>query len=335
MSEYSRTRDFQRSAVQESLLRDVNDLLAEAERRITQHFARPTKPLIFIVGAPRSGTTLMLQWLAASGRFAYPTNLLARFFKAPYIGIRIQQLLTDATLDYRGELFELTGTAIEWVSDAGKTHGALQPHEFFYFWRRFFPIDQAQKLTAEQLEASDPDGFVQGWGLIEGALGKPVAAKGILLQYDVDLVAEWLPRAVFVYTRRDPFFNVQSLLESRERVFGTREAWFSVRPPEYDWLRNEDPYTQVAGQVLFTNRAIEDALDRLPPNRAVRVDYEDFCRRPRHVWERLGEALAERGFALGKYDGPEAFTCTNDVRLSEEEAALVDRACQDVGSRSA
>lgn len=144
MSEYSRARDFRRSAEQESLLQGVNDLLAEAERRIIEDSAGPTKPLIFIVGAPRSGTTLMLQWLAASGRFAYPTNLLSRFFKAPYIGVRIQQLLTDPSLDYRGELFELTGTTIDWVSNAGKTRGVLQPHEFFYFWRRFFPVDQAQ-----------------------------------------------------------------------------------------------------------------------------------------------------------------------------------------------
>lgn len=333
MSDFARTSDFRRSAEQESLLQCVNDWLAEVEQRIVDDVAKPTLPLIFIVGAPRSGTTLMLQWLAASGTFGYPTNFLSRFFRAPYIGIRIQQLLTDPSLDYRGELFELTGTLVEWVSEAGKTRGALQPHEFFYFWRRFFPIDQAAKLTREQLEASDPEGFVRGWGLIERALRKPLAAKGILLQYDIDLLAEWLPRAVFVYTRRDPFFNAQSLLEARERVFGTWAAWFSVKPPEYDWLRHEDPYTQVAGQVLFTNRAIEAALDRLPSNRCVRVDYEDFCRSPSHVWTRLDEALTELGFPLGQYNGPEAFTCTNEVRSPEEDVALVRRAYRDVARR--
>lgn len=291
MSDYDRTPDYRRSTQQEELLREVNDWLAAAERRLVQHIHKPSKPLIFIVGAPRSGTTLMLQWLAASGVFGYPTNFLSRFFGAPYIGIRIQQLLTDASSDYRGELFELTGTRVEWTSEVGKTRGALQPHEFFYFWRRFFPIDQARKLTREQVAASDPEGFVQGWGVIEHALGKPVAAKGILLQYDIDLLAEWLPQAIFVHTRRDPLFNIQSLLEARERVFGTRTAWFSVRPPEYDWLRHEDPYTQVAGQVLYTNRAIEAALDRLPRTRAVRVDYEDFCRNPRDVWVQLAEAI--------------------------------------------
>ena len=50
---------------------------------------------VFVVGALRSGTTLFTQWLATTGLTAYPTNLLSRFYGAPLVGAKIQQLLTD------------------------------------------------------------------------------------------------------------------------------------------------------------------------------------------------------------------------------------------------
>ncbi|MGH9162818.1 MAG: sulfotransferase, partial [Vicinamibacteraceae bacterium] len=279
-----RTTEFAVHASQEEILRDLNRLLARAEPEPTKgHTPTPQRPMVFIVGAPRSGTTLTLQWLAASGRFAYPSNLLARFFAAPYIGSRIQQLLTDPAMDYHDELRSATREGCEWVSDLGKTRGLLQPHEFSYYWRRFFPIDQARKLTDAELEASDPAGFAAGWASIEAAFDKPVAAKGILLQYNLLNLAEWLPKAIFVHTRREPIHNIQSLLSARQRVYGTPTAWFSVRPPEFEWLQHEDPYTQVAGQVLFTNESITRELAVLPRHRAMQIDYEAFCREPGEV----------------------------------------------------
>lgn len=328
----TRTQAFERNTRQEDLLKEINDFLKVAEQNVLTEGTNPRlqKPIVFIVGAPRSGTTLTLQWLASSGAFAYPTNLLSRFFKAPYIGSRIQQLLTDPAFDYKGEMTGLMEEGKTWFSDAGKTRGALQPHEFFYFWRRFFPIDQAQKLSEEQLRDSDPKGFAKGWGLIERAFGKPVAAKGILLQYDIERLAEWLPTAVFIHTRRDPFFNVQSLLRVRERVMGSKDEWFSVKPPEYDWLRDKDATTQVAGQVLFTNRAIETALNHLPPERVLRIGYETFCENPAETWNALRDRMTSMGLALNEYNGPNSFANTNEISCTEEEAAAIRHALQEL-----
>jgi hypothetical protein len=324
----SRTAAFARLPDQEKILRELNELLGTAEREASHGWPpSPVRPLVLVVGAPRSGTTLMLQWLAASGCFAYPTNLLSRFYGAPYVGARIQQLLTDPVLDYRSELEELhAASRTTWASEVGKTRGILEPHEFFYFWRRFFPVDQAQKLTDDQLARSDPKGFAAGWAALESAFAKPVAAKGILLQYDIHRLAEWLPTAVFVHTRRDPFFNMQSLLGARERVFGDKGEWFSVRPPEYLALQHADPYTQVAGQVLFTNRSIDAELRLLPPQRKLAVDYEAFCGEPAATWAELQRRFSISGSALPAYGGPPAFECTNVVTRPAADADAIRRA---------
>ncbi|MPZ17003.1 MAG: sulfotransferase family protein [Luteitalea sp.] len=332
-----RTTEFAAHSQQEQTLHTLNRLLGHAEMEAVREQARtPQRPTVFIVGAPRSGTTLALQWLAASQRFAYPSNLLARFFGAPYMGSRIQQLLTDPAMDYRDELLAAGREDCEWVSDVGKTRGMLQPHEFSYYWRRFFPIDQARKLTDAELEASDAAGFAAGWASIEAVFDKPVAAKGILLQYNLVQLAEWLPLAIFIHTRREPFHNIRSLLNARERVYGTKTAWFSVRPPEFEWLQHEDPYTQVAGQVLFTNESISQELALLPTQRAIQVDYEAFCQHPGEVWSRLQASFEALGFELrGNYDGPPSFQCTNEALLSREEERRICGAYDRLASRRA
>ena len=61
------------------------------------------KPILFIVGCPRGGTTLLYQYLSYSGLFTYPTNFLSRFYFAPVLGARLQQMLFD--VDFAGEVF--------------------------------------------------------------------------------------------------------------------------------------------------------------------------------------------------------------------------------------
>lgn len=333
MSIPDRTPEFARVAPQEDLLHEVNRYLAAAEStQVSSAHTTPRLPLVFIVGAPRSGTTLMLQWLAASNVFAYPSNLLARFYAAPHIGAKIQQLITDPRFDYHDEL-SASEHAITWSSNVGKTQGMLQPHEFFYFWRRFFAVDQAQKLTPEQLRSADPVGFAAGWAAIEAAFGKPVAAKGILLQYDIERLAAWLPTSVFIHTVRDPAANVESLLRARERVYGSRATWFSVRPPEHDWLQHEDPGTQVAGQVLYTNARISESLRSIPAARGMRVEYQDFCAKPATIWAGLAQALALQGLDIGPYNGLAGFNCSDGVRRDGSKAELIAAALQAVTNR--
>ena len=98
-----RTEKFKRNVDLEALLDELSVLLGPVENKILKHYASPQYPGLLIIGAPRSGTTLMLQWLAQTGKFVYPTNLLSRFYAAPYIGVKIQQLLTDPAYRFRDE----------------------------------------------------------------------------------------------------------------------------------------------------------------------------------------------------------------------------------------
>ena len=48
---------------------------------------------IYIFGLPRSGTTLVYQIFTHCLNVAWPTNLMARFWETPVIGMRISKIL--------------------------------------------------------------------------------------------------------------------------------------------------------------------------------------------------------------------------------------------------
>ena len=315
--ESRRSPAYARNAALENLLRELSDLLAPAEALALARPRRRTWPIVLIIGPPRSGTTLAMQWLAASGAFGYPTNLLSRFYGAPAIGARVQELLTNPRYAFRDELAGLV-REFDFKSDLGKTSGLLAPHEFWHFWRRFLPTVNIEPM-GERLNEVDATWLNDELAAIAEVFGKPLALKGLMLMYDLPAVARLMPDTVFLRLERDPLFNAQSLLEARERFFGTRHEWYSARPPEAAELERGSPIQQVAGQVVYTQRHIDDGLRDIDPQRKLDVSYADLCAKPAEVWAALGQRLATRGLQLPEYNGPRRFESTDSVRLGRTD----------------
>lgn len=327
MSELKRSQRFQRNPKLEELLTELRTILEPAERAYLGECIEPEYPVLFVVGAPRSGTTVTVQWLAGSGLVAYASNLLSRFFASPYIGARIQQLLTDPAYSYGNELAIADASDGSFRSTLGKTEGLLEPNEFWYFWRRFIPNEQPEQISADDEARIDVAGFRRGMGAIQKAFEKPFATKGVILQYNLRKLREIFPRCLFVFMQRNGVYNTQSLLEARLKYYGDTSVWYSARPPGYERLLEEDPYTQVAGQVHLTNQSIRRELADLPAANTLPVMYEQFCENPEGLYVPIVEKLADLGYPTDHpYHGPERFEATNQRRLPPEEFARVEAA---------
>lgn len=314
-----RSARFQRNERLEALLSELNTLLAPAEALACATPHAPRHPLVLVLGCPRSGTTLLMQWLAATGQFAYPTNFLSRFYGAPSVGARIQRMLLDPELQYGDEL---AGPAdrMGFDSELGKTRGPWSPNEFWYFWRRFVPNEYPEHLDEAELAKVDTRGLMAELAALDAAFDRPLAMKGLILQQNAAFLAERLPHAVFLFVRRDPFFTMQSLLEARERFFGDRRRWYSVKPREHPELVSADPFEQVAGQSWHVEQGVASELARVDPDRWIEVRYESFCADPGALHRRLVSLFAERGHGLDPvYRGPERFSEKNRVRLERRE----------------
>jgi hypothetical protein len=321
--EFARRREFQRNEELEKLLAELNSLLEPVEAELLEDYRMPRYPVVFVVGAPRSGSTLLMQWLAHTGRFAYPTNLLSRFYAAPFVGAKIQQLLTAPEYSFRDELFDFVGE-ISFSSSLGKTKGVLAPNEFWYFWRRFIPNTEPRHLDAESLEKIRVKELVAELASIEAAFDKPLALKGMILELNIPFLSSILDQALFLVVKRHPFYTIQSLIESREQYFGDRRAWYSIKPKEYDLLKGLDPFEQVAGQVYFTNHTINEDLHQIDIARWLVVDYERFCSDPMQTFGRILTKFGQQGTHVHwDYTGPEQFHHTNQIRLPEGDCARI------------
>jgi len=312
----------------DAVLAELAEPLAAGEDRLLEQLAEqgratPEGPCVLVVGAPRSGTTLLVQWLGATGLFGVPSNVMARFSASPGLAARVQSVLFDAELRYGDQLDDLAARP-SFESDLGKTRGALAPNEFFFFWRRHLDRSDLAPLGDAVVDGVDWGRVRAELAAIESGLGRPVATKGLMLQYDLPRIAAHLPEALFVFVRREPFFNAQSLLAARERFHGDRAAWYSTRPPGSDALDERTPFEQVAGQVHLDRRAIEAGMAQLAPERAITIDYEDFCADTTGLWS----ALRERCDGLPAASGaPGAFDATNRVRLDDVDAGALREAC--------
>ena len=331
----NREEQFRRNERLESLLSELNNLLTPAEESVLAQYQAPLYPIVIIVGVPRSGTTLLLQWLANTAQFAYPSNLLARFYNAPYIGARIQQLLLDPAYNFRDEFLDVV-ESVSFNSNLGKTQGILAPNEFWYFWRRFFNFNHTQKLDEAQLSLEALQIFKAELAALEAAFNKPLTMKGLIINWHLPLIAQLLPTAIFVHLVREPVFNAQSLLVARRKFYGSAETWYSFKPPEYETLKAHDIYYQVAGQVYYINQAIEQGLTAIPATRKTEITYETFCRQPQILWQNIIALIADQTDKLSlTYRGPDNFACRNKITVSSFEEEKIIQACHHFFSRNA
>lgn len=311
--EEKRVGSFERNQSLEGLLREVNSDLWQVEQKLLSP-KQPDFPIIFIVGPLRSGSTLMMQWLANLGLFSYPTNLLSRFYQAPIMGAKLQLLLADERYNFRDELKEFNGK-VDFISENGKTRGALAPNEFWYFWRRFLPFSDLDYMpTEELLKVSDTRTLIAEFAGMMGVFQKPMAMKAMILNYNIDFLDKLFEKAIFIHTKRDPLTNIASALNARKRQLGSIDKWYSFKIPEYHELKNLNPYEQVAGQVHYNNQAIEKGLAGVAEHKKITVNYEDFCANPRAIFEELKVKL---GIEEQEYYGVDKFNISRKNKPAE------------------
>lgn len=331
-NEPNRQESFTRNMALEGILDELDMLLEPAEYRAMRLAANePNIPLIFIVGPHRSGSTLFLQWLASTGQFAYPTNLLSRFYYAPIIGAKIQQLLTDERYNFRNEIRDFN-QPVDFHSENGKTKGAISPNEFWYFWRRFLPFEDIDYLPDEVLfDEIDIQTMKAEFNGLLDVFQKPFALKAIILNYNIPFLNEIFKKCIFVYTKRDPLTNIESALKARERQLGTVHEWYSFKIPEYYNLKEiSDPVEQTAKQILCINRAVEKGLEKVEEHKKIIVPYEDFCMNPRKYYYEIVDKLSKNGYIIEKeYCSEEKFNISRKNVVNQEIEGAYKKARED------
>lgn len=310
------TPPFSKDPAGEELLELLNAALAPVEESTYLDLGEEY-PTLHVIGVPRSGTTLLHQLVAAGLEVGYVNNLTAAFWLAPVLGLRLARKLGADQLD------------LSFDSAFGRTRGVGEPHEFGYFWNHHLRYPALSAL---------PEGHEQtiDWARLRAVLvnmahwnGGPMAFKPMLLTWHLERMLREMPSTCYVWIKRDLHETALSLLEMRKSLYGSYEAWASLRPNGPEWLADEPPWRQVAGQVVALERTIQDASAALGSENVLCIDYEELCAKPGGVLRKIRRLLGGKGFEPPLRDTvPDRFDPRRRVQLEAEFGPLVDEALE-------
>ncbi|MES9929984.1 MAG: hypothetical protein ABW158_17880, partial [Candidatus Thiodiazotropha sp. 6PDIVS] len=147
---------------------------------------------------------------------------------------------------------------------------------------------------------------------IESAFDRPFALKGIIANWNLDFIDTLFEKVLFVHMRRNPAYQMNSILNARERIRGDRKSWWGFKTPEFEKLEFSTPEEEVAAQIFFTRNAIAKSFSKISSDRWLEVDYEAFCLKPKQIYGELAIRLAEQDYSIpDQYPGPSSFTNSN------------------------
>lgn len=289
-------------------LRVTNETLSELEKRIAPRSNSFDYPPVFIIGAPRSGSTLLYQILVNTFKFGYLTNLHCRFYGAPY-------LLQTSFGRWLPE------SAAPYSSSFGRSVGLMSPSEcgqFWYRWFRHYPQFVPMEDTSIESLRSLRHVLVG----LTSTFGLPMLFKNMLCALRLEPLSALLPEARFVFIRRNPLWTAQSLLLARQQLHGDKGIWWSMEPPDIEFLRTLPPEEQVVRQIDSIHRLIRIAAQAIGEEHFLEIRYEDLCQDTRGTMERTRAFLLRDGVELKpRFQTPSTLPIAQGARLPVEELA--------------
>ncbi|MBN1666890.1 MAG: sulfotransferase [Anaerolineales bacterium] len=267
----------------------------------------PEKPQLFILGLPRSGTTLVYQYVVHRLDVAYFSNGVGRYPFSPFL---ITWWQTRRYGTYQSDF----------QSVYGKVLGPVAPREAGGFWARFFDLDayssypDVDRVAQVQLKKT-----IAALQSVFG--GAPFVNKNVKHMLRLDALAKIFPAAVFLVVEREMTDVALSVLRGRIRYQPDPQGWWSVKPPNYHRLRGLSVVEQVAGQVLALAERMEVDLENIEPRRVMRLTYQDFCSAPDGFITDL-RALLD----YPKYRNPacSAFSVVSNQPENDQEKQLIE-----------
>jgi hypothetical protein len=266
-------------------------------------------PPCFIIGPPRSGTTLCYELLVRRFHFAYLSNLAQIFRRAPAAATMMAAPFISA---WRGR-FE---------SEYGYIRGWGAANEGGWLWNRWFPQEYyldpsyAGRLPVERIRRIV--------AAISGAMKGPFLNKYVPHSAHVRLLDQIFSGCLFIEVYRDPVDNVRSIVRARaDRQYDALE-WLAVKPREWEQYRNADDVMRACAQVYYIHQNIEQDARVIGRDRRLIIDYRQMCREPCSILEEVVSFFQSHQVKLRiKHDVPESFRASVDKRLDEDTERMI------------
>jgi hypothetical protein len=227
---------------------------------------KKSKPFIFVVGPPRSGTTLAYQVIHTGINSFYLSNLWNLLYATPALGGII-------SLSYCRK------KSSGFTSTRGFVSGLCGEAEGMKFWEQW--MGQGLEEKPETLDNL----HIEKIGKIINYLGSsnlPFVSGYIGHSFSMEFLRKYFSNAVFIHITRSLVSNGYSLFKT------SPERWFSLLPRELKSNNESDRKLQVTNQLISIHRKI---LESSKESDTFMMNYEELCNDPRGKTEELIEFI--------------------------------------------
>jgi len=233
---------------------------------------------------------------------SYISNKRCRFFGYPSI-VQHNQNCSKAN-DYQ--------------SRHGRTNGDYAPSECGKFWYRFFRKDPTY-VELKDVEIKKMKNMRHSIALLQKKDQRPLIFKNLYNSVRLTPLNHYLDNPYFIVIKRNPLDNAHSLLEGRFKVYHNYNEWWSLKPPNYEKIKDLEPHEQVIGQIDGIYRNIEKKKEMIGKEKFLSVSYEELTTNPTKTLEDIGSQLEEKKVLLKRKRTqlPEHFKVKNDIRIDK------------------
>lgn len=258
---------------------------------------------VFIIGPPRSGSTILYQLITNFYDVSYINNLCHLCRKNLYFGFWLSNIL------YKNKKHN------SFNSTYGNTQksGLNAPSEGGQIWYKWF---SKNKIYFEKDDLSEKEilEIRNTFKAITNRFQKPIVIKNLMFSQRIKVLATIFPTAKIIFIKRSHEFNAQSIYLARKKQ--TDDQWWSVQPANYKKLNNLSLIEQSVSQVFYLEKQIHEDLRLFPSKNITIVKYEELMTNYTKVLDHLGQLIN----ANKKADYSEFTLESKDkIKIKEEE----------------
>jgi hypothetical protein len=222
----------------------------------------PENPCVFIIGPPRSGSTIVYQIITSLLNVSYMDNLSNLARNNPYAGLRLSQIIypTRAHKSYTSSFGR---------TSQGGLHAPAEPL-FFYKW---FPKER-HYTTLDDLSEQQVTEFRKTLYAMINRVRKPLVIKNLSFSLRLQVLRVVVPDARYIVVRRNPLYTAQSILQAMRKNNQPMDRVWGILPRNHEELQGLEPHEMVVRQVNLIEKQIHDDLKGIPSEKILYVDYE-------------------------------------------------------------
>lgn len=251
---------------------------------------------IFIVGLPRSGSTLLYQILTEHYKLTYFSNFSSVFVSYP------------ASISCLSQAFQKITRLKSYKSNYGITPGLFSPSESGGIYRYWSKLGEKKRSTKVKNTINK----------ISSVYNRPFIWKNLNLSNEIEFLNEIFPNALFIKIERDLEYIVQSIFLKMRKGGKINVKGFETM------IINEELRDNVICEAVRLDKIINEQLGR-EGIKSIHIKYEELCTNIEQNLKKIENSYTGAGYKMIRRKIAEIpnISVENKKRLENEEWNLM------------